>query len=288
EELLAEQRPDLVVVATNGPSHAALTIAAAEAGARWVMCEKPMATSLRDARAMINSCAQHGTRLAINHTRRWSPAHQRFAAALAAGAIGEIRSVGLSLGAGRTGCNGSHMLDLTRLLTGAEFHSVSGWLDRTGTPDPRGPEYTDPGAHAVFHLNNGARCFLDQMEDLGVPPLVDLIGTVGRARVEDLRFYWELRARRPEDRDKGMAAYGCALQPVPFEVDDCPSLARWQQVQEAAYHNLLSDEPIACSGEDGYRAIEAVLAIHLSDRRGHSPVALPLQGEDLDFRVNFT
>ena len=34
--MLAEARPELVVIATNGPSHAALTLAALEAGARWV------------------------------------------------------------------------------------------------------------------------------------------------------------------------------------------------------------------------------------------------------------
>jgi hypothetical protein len=30
------------------------------------------------------------------------------------------------------------------------------------------------------------------------------------------------------------------------------------------------------------------MAVHLSDRAGHVPVAIPLTGEALDYRVNFT
>ena len=30
------------------------------------------------------------------------------------------------------------------------------------------------------------------------------------------------------------------------------------------------------------------MAVHLSDRRGHVPISLPLSGDDLDFRVDFT
>lgn len=288
EAVLNAARPELVVIATNGPSHAKLTVLAVEAGARWILCEKPMATCLRDARRMLDACSAGRVRLAVNHTRRWSTAHQRLAAELAGGLIGPVRSLSINLGAGRTGCNGSHMVDLVRMLTGADVVSVTGWLDTTGTPDPRGPEFFDPGAHAVFHLSDGARFYLDQMEDLGVPPVVDITGTVGRARVEDLRANWDIRARRAEDRDKGPGAYGSPLEPVPFDVSDCPTLARWHEVQDRCYRNLLSDEPILCGGEDGYRAVEAILAIHLSAARGHAPVALPLAGEDLDFRVDFT
>lgn len=287
-QLLDEVRPQLVAVVTNGPSHAELTIAAAEQGAAWVMCEKPMATSLRDARQMIDVCAEHGCRLAINHTRRWSPATQRVRDALADGIIGEPRAYLYSLGAGRLGCNASHIVDETRMLSGAEVVDVTGWLDRTGTPNMRGPQYYDPGGHAVMHLSNGARLYIEQMEDLGVPPSITIVGSIGMARIEDGRHHFEFRARRPEDRGRSLLDYGCPIVDVPFDVSDCPDLSRWHEVQESAYRNLLSEQPILCSGEDGYRAIEAILAIHLSDQRGHCPQALPLTGDDLDFRVDFT
>jgi predicted dehydrogenase len=52
-EMLERERPDVVAVATPNDSHARLTIAAAEAGVRGVCCEKPMATSMAEGRAIL-------------------------------------------------------------------------------------------------------------------------------------------------------------------------------------------------------------------------------------------
>ncbi|MCC7495617.1 MAG: Gfo/Idh/MocA family oxidoreductase [Fimbriimonadaceae bacterium] len=286
-QLLREVQPELVTVVTNGPSHAALTLAAVAAGARYILCEKPIACRLRDAREMIDGCAARGVRLAINHTRRWSPSHRRLATALQGGLIGLPRVYLLTLGAGRLGCNATHLVDLVRLLSGQEVVRVQGWLDRTGTPDPRGPEFRDPGGHAVLWLADGARVYLDQMEDLGVPPACEIVGGIGRVRVEELAGQWRLQVRAAADRQRSLLDYGCPLVDEPLDLSDCPDLSRWDEVQAAAYQNLLSADPPACGGEDGYAAVEVVMAIHLSDQRG-APVDLPLRGDDLDFRVDFT
>ena len=280
---------DVVAIVTNGPSHAMLTVAAAEAGVKAILCEKPMATCVADARKMIAACEVAGARLAINHTRRWSPAHQRLRDALADGIVGSPRSFLVSLGAGRLGCNATHMVDLVRMLSGQDMVSVSGWVDDTGTPDPRGPQFTDPGGHAVMHLADGARVYLDQMEDLGVPPVVEIVGSIGRARFEDVANRWELRARAADQRDKPMMSYGLPLHEVPFNLSDCPTVGEFDQVIAAAYRDVLEgDAPTLCSGSDGLQAIEAVLAIHLSEARHHAPVKLPLTGEDLAFGIDFT
>jgi len=44
---------------------------------------------------------------------------------------------------------------------------------------------------------------------------------------------------------------------------------------------------IRCSGEDGYKALEIMVAIHYSDSQGHLPIALPLEGDILrqEFKV---
>src|SRR5438105_10086095 len=46
ESLLREQRPELVIVATTADAHCELTCLAARSGARFVLCEKPMACSI--------------------------------------------------------------------------------------------------------------------------------------------------------------------------------------------------------------------------------------------------
>src|ERR1700687_3046479 len=48
QELWSRGDVALVCVATNGPSHAALSLSAMEAGARYLLVEKPMACSLAE------------------------------------------------------------------------------------------------------------------------------------------------------------------------------------------------------------------------------------------------
>src|SRR5947209_4578862 len=60
---------EAVYVSTTNERHCGETIAAAEAGVH-VLCEKPLATSLADARAMIAACNRAGVVLATNHHLR--------------------------------------------------------------------------------------------------------------------------------------------------------------------------------------------------------------------------
>ncbi len=67
DEMLTSTRPEFVIVATTTPSHCELTCRAAEAGARYILCEKPMAASLAQCDRMIEVCHAAGTRLAVNN-----------------------------------------------------------------------------------------------------------------------------------------------------------------------------------------------------------------------------
>jgi predicted dehydrogenase len=76
-------------VLTPTASHAGLAIAAAGAGVH-VLCEKPLATSLEEAEAMINACAGAGVRLAYGASYRFLPAVAQARALIAAGAVGDV------------------------------------------------------------------------------------------------------------------------------------------------------------------------------------------------------
>ena len=60
---------EAVYIATTNERHRAETMAAAEAGVH-VLCEKPLATSLADAREMVAACKSAGVVLATNHHLR--------------------------------------------------------------------------------------------------------------------------------------------------------------------------------------------------------------------------
>jgi predicted dehydrogenase len=69
---LARLKPDLVSIATYSDSHATLSIAALEAGAH-VFVEKPLATTVEDARLVAATAERMGRKLLIGHILRHHP-----------------------------------------------------------------------------------------------------------------------------------------------------------------------------------------------------------------------
>lgn len=90
-ELLAWQ-PDGVIVCAENARHRELVELAAAAGAA-VLCEKPLATTLDDARAMIDACRAAGVTLMVAYPVRFSPGFAALTTAYRDGSLGELVAV---------------------------------------------------------------------------------------------------------------------------------------------------------------------------------------------------
>jgi len=80
---------DLVDICTPTQLHRSLVVEAALAG-RHVMCEKPLALTLPDAQAMIDSCAAAGVRLFVGMVLRFFPQYRAAKELVAQGRIGQL------------------------------------------------------------------------------------------------------------------------------------------------------------------------------------------------------
>jgi predicted dehydrogenase len=128
----------LVDVSTPGHTHRELTIAALEAG-KHVLCEKPLANTLGEAREMLEAARRAGTANMVCHNYRRVPAVQLAKRLVEEGRLGEIRhwrAVYLqdwlldplfpinwrlrkeTAGSGSLGDIGSHIVDLAHFLVG--------------------------------------------------------------------------------------------------------------------------------------------------------------------------
>jgi len=117
--LLAAEPVDLVVVATASTERSSVIEAALAAGVRTLVIEKPLATTLDESRHLVAALEAHGAVALVNYLRHWDPALTALRARVAAGEMGRLqRLVGL-YGKGLSN-NGSHMIDLAGLLTGAQ------------------------------------------------------------------------------------------------------------------------------------------------------------------------
>ncbi len=282
--LFKEERCDILSIVTNTPSHADLTTAAVEAGVSAVLCEKPMAHSLSSARQMIDMCADRGVRLAINHMRRWSPRYHQLRDMLKNGQIGEIGSLVYASGGALFACIATHIFDLMRMLTGHEIISVSARFDAFRRPNPRGLQFHDPGGHALLQFEGDTRAFIDLSENLGVPSWFDIHGSMGRVHIEEERDIWEIFARQGHDREQPPWAARDTIQPVAF----APTNENWTTALSAGITELIGDAEVTSSAEDGYAALEAIVAAHISHENSGVPVALPLTDDDLLREFTFT
>lgn len=87
EDLLANPEVDAVYISTTNELHKAQTLAAAAAG-KHVLCEKPLALTLQDAREMVAACDKAGVVMGTNHHLRNAASHRKIRELVQSGAIG--------------------------------------------------------------------------------------------------------------------------------------------------------------------------------------------------------
>lgn len=142
--VLARPDIDVVDVATPNDTHYAIAMAALMAG-KHVLCEKPLALTLTEAKAMAKLAKQKKVRVGLWHNYRRAPATRLAARMIARGDIGAVRQVRAVYlqdwlsdakveaswrtqkklcGSGAHGDLNAHLIDLTRALCGLEFDSV--------------------------------------------------------------------------------------------------------------------------------------------------------------------
>jgi predicted dehydrogenase len=129
--LLADPRVEAVSVATPPHLHHAMSITALLAG-KHVLCEKPLARTVAEARDMVRQAEAAGVVHMVDYELRFQPARQYFKALVDSGYLGELRSVSVTifrssladpqgrpygwlmerdLGGGMLGAVGAHVVD---------------------------------------------------------------------------------------------------------------------------------------------------------------------------------
>lgn len=147
DEMLQDKTIDAISVCSPNNTHAENTIRALRSG-KHVLCEKPMAQTLDETRAMLQAEKQSGKILMLGHNQRLIRAHLKARELLQNGAIGKLLffqcnfkhsgpeswSIENSRNTwffnqkqahfGVMGDLGAHKIDLIRFLTGSEITSV--------------------------------------------------------------------------------------------------------------------------------------------------------------------
>ncbi|MDR2922007.1 MAG: Gfo/Idh/MocA family oxidoreductase [Treponema sp.] len=174
-EMLRVHKPQILAIATHPDSHYRYCRLAADSGVQAVICEKPLADNICEARK-IARLAEYGPVIITNHERRYSEDYIRAKAVLDSGRLGGILSARAVLCMGRTRRlldvlwhDGTHLADAIMFLTGmtlkhkkrlgAKLSANAGtaWLEGDLTSEQRKkiPAVIEIGAgrdHLVFEM----------------------------------------------------------------------------------------------------------------------------------------
>lgn len=280
-EMIARESIDVLSVASNGPTHAPIAIDAAEAGVKRILIEKPMATSVAEAEQVIAAAERAGARISVNLIRRWSDSYRELKKRIDDGTYGPVRHVYYHSGSTGLGNFVIHAFDTMRMLGGTDAAWVTGALDPTGTPNPRGADYVDPAGFGMVMFANGMRGLVDSGEDTGLQYLLVVATPHARIEIDELNTRWRVTMRTEESRKTAFTRYGNPMEEVEF-----PQLRHdIVALTSRALVELAGDGPLSCTVEDGLKSLEMVIAFHESQRRGNTRVDLPLTGDARDLRV---
>ncbi len=267
--MLHEARPECLIVATTAPTHSQFTCMGAEAGVPFILCEKPMATSLAECDRMIDTCRKSGSRLAINHPMRFMDYYREAKSVVQSQEFGGLASITVVAGNFGLAMNGSHYFEMFRFIADEPISEVTAWFSKITVPNPRGAEFEDRGGSVRAVNARGQRLYLEMSPDQGHGLTVIYAGTYGVLVFDELSGRMQLNAREEQYRDLPTTRYG---MPARETVRQLPTTT-YDTLMPRVLRALIGGADIP-SGEHGRLAVAALVAAHVSDENEHKSVRL--------------
>ena len=182
---VAREDIDLVSIATPNILHKQIAIEAAKHG-KHILCEKPLANNLAEAREMLKAVEKAGVKNCCGYSYRFTPSLALARQLVQEGRIGRIYNVFVRYaqdwiadpnfamvwrfdkkvaGSGPLGDLSAHSIDATRFVTGLKFKEVTGNLqtlikerplDSKNPNGPKGKVTVDDVAQFLVNFEGGA------------------------------------------------------------------------------------------------------------------------------------
>jgi inositol 2-dehydrogenase len=267
EALLDRKEIHAILIAAPDKFHAQ-AIRAAAAAKKDILCEKPLALHLEDARAALKAVADAGVRLQIGFMRRYDPAYAAAKKQIEAGEIGDpviFKSIGRDkdtppLAAYQSGVNGMlfynssiHDFDLARWMMNDEVTEVHSYT--TVAIRPEVAQYGDVVAAVVnLKYQRGAIGNVESyvQSQYGYDVRTEVVGSKGSILIGGLQ-----------------SAPALFLKPKGSSHDIVDHfLVRFADAYVAEMRDfvltILSDKPVKVTGEDGLRSLQIAVAAQKS------------------------
>ncbi len=266
-EMLKDASPDIVSICAYATERHAMVMDSIDAGVRGIWCEKALATSLSEARSIIEASRKHEVSIIVSHMRRWAPNYRKVKEIIDSGGIGRLQSIVCHF-SGSLMHTGTHAFDVLIWLCGPALRVTGSLEQREGAFIWDGAG--DPGGNAVIWFDNGVYATVHAESKDYFFFEFDIIGSSGRIRIgnnEVIEYYTSEKSRHYEGINELCLKEFPRIEEKNAWVEALANLIGTMEGR--------ADNP---SGpEDGLRAMELPLAIHKSAMSGGVMIDLPLE-----------
>lgn len=283
EEMFKKEDIDLLSVCVPNFLHKKIVIAAAEAGIKNIVCEKPIATSIEDAQEMIDVCKKHNARLMYAEDWLFAPALVRAKEIIEEGGIGKLLYIKAKeshqgshsiyaqkkeyCGGGTMIHLGIHPVAFVAFLAKSDIKEVMAMSTTGGETNLVHHDYSgEDWAAALVTMENGVRAFVEAnyITVGGMDDKIEIYGSEGNIHIDltkgsPLEVY-----SRP--------GYGYAIEKADYTtgwtkpaVDEFLSLGYVKEIEH--FINCVINDTDSNPGtraEDGLKALEVVFAAYKS------------------------
>jgi len=280
-EVLRRDDVDAVIVTSENTKHAQMAVEAAEAK-KHILCEKPMATTLRDADRMMSAAQRAGITLQMCFVMRYHAASRLIKDVVEEGQIGKIVAItgtnhlkwleqlytGFFIrpelsGGGSVMDHTVHLSDMMRWYTRSEARRVYTTIGKNVHPEIP----VEDNALTMIDFRSGAVASIDGSWSRSAPwymwgdMTLEIIGTKGLILLDAFRqVVYVTQAEAPNNRLE-WNYWGCdADKEMVREFVDC----------------ILQDKKPRATAFDGRQGTEITVACYESAKTG-KPVTLPLK-----------
>ena len=278
KDLLARDDIDAVSLALPDQVHREIAVAAMRAG-KHVFCEKPMALSNADCKAMREVEMETGVKFMIGQVCRYTPSFKRVKELMDAGAIGDLVMIeseyahdyGPSASKGWRMTEerhiviggGCHAIDLIRWLAG-DPEEVFGFANHVFQPTWA----TDDTVMAVMKMPNGVigKVMVSSGVRRSYSMRTVVYGTKGTFVVDNKSntfSYFEREVNGEKERFPGNA-WENVEQKIAIKVDDHNVKAELEEFCDC----LINDKPIVTNSKEGANTVALCTAIVESTKTG--------------------
>src|SRR5882672_4199752 len=259
--------PDIeaMYIALPNGMHAEYTIRAAKAG-KHVLSEKPMATTVNDAQAMIDACRKANKKLMIAYRCHYEPTNLRAVQLIREGSLGKIQAIesafGFNIGPGEWRLDkklagggpmmdvGIYSLNACRYLTGEEptgdLKAYSSVIDQDGRFNE-----VEENLSWTMKFPSGVVASCTTTYGATMPGEYTVYGSKGTLHMETSFSY---QGQHLTAKIQG--------EPAIDESSTERDPSQFSRVADHLAESVLQNKPLRCSGEEGLKDMQLITAIY--------------------------